>query len=826
MSTPTPPAPEQAEGLVTDPSRTGSIEALPLPAREPNERPPEDLSMVIGTSGQKYASGHADEEYHDDLSNREEAVEKYDQMVKGNALVAGPLARIEAQLRQADWEFKPAPRVEPPPSYAELREKHELDEDDVKTADIEHEAVQLHSSWLLGGPAREYAMETSWLQQALHEACLYMAFPSSVFEVVWRRVHGRFGTKLVPQRLCWIHPRSIKAFKIDEAGRLLGIAQESQHGWDDAQDSSYGGGKQKYHRAFIPARKLLILSRNREGTLPEGTPFTRHMYADAERASHAIRWQMVDSQNRAVGIPFVEIPKGVGGRVVESAKKQARRMTYGNQHLAYVVAPEGIKVGFVDMSANTVNMDAVIKAQERRMRHVTNTEFTALGGESGSGALALAKVLREEFNVVVQGVAAALIEDIQRGLIERVHRVNYGDRIAPPHLEAHGLLAVDPQDLASLVEKKVIPADRDVANVARRTIGLGPLPPDSGGGLDTSQLNDLAIAKAAVMTGDAINAIHVKLGLPELSPDLTEKYNQNPINAPAPAPAMGGALPEPTASFSAAPSATKVTKAQRKRIAELKDQRKALVEEMSARLGELRAKIVRSVAKKATPSTAGTRLGGRLTPSKQERARFRQALRSMADELLEHGRRSMLDEGALVAKASKVRVDFASKPLEVPEGGGLPPRIVEELDLITELNADQILDAIEPLLRKLYWRSRSGGVAPDEALEQAVEEASTTGVRMLSDALTEAAGVATNAGRSVGLGELMHAFDDEGLDLATVTRVHLPGPGAHCAPCRSLEGRVISVDSDDYDRYEPPKHCEGRERCHCAYMLDLPDEEG
>ncbi len=188
-------------------------------------------------------------------------------------------------------------------------------------------------------------METSWRQQALHECCTSLAFPAAIFEIIWRRVDGRLGTRLVPQVLRWMHPRSIRAFKIDENGRFLGIVQAHQHSWDPTRDSSFGGQRSKYERQFIEAKNLLVISRNREGTMPTGTPLTRHMYSDAKRAAAAIKWQLIDAQNRAVGIPYVQIPKGVHGKVVDSAVKQAKRMTYGNQHLAYIVAPEGIEVG-------------------------------------------------------------------------------------------------------------------------------------------------------------------------------------------------------------------------------------------------------------------------------------------------------------------------------------------------------------------------------------------------------------------------------------------------------------------------------------------------
>lgn len=763
------------------------------------------LGPRIGVSGQQYEAGFPGEEYHPDLDDPVKAADAMDKLRIGNATIAGILQRLEAPIRQATWDVAPGEGLPEMPSLAKLKSELGLKTEDPAGDDRSFVAVNLLKSNLFGQPAGEYASKHSWRQQTLHEFLTAQAFGFAAFEKTYRIASGPFGTFYVLDGLWWIHPRSIREIRVTRDGRLVGIQQEIVHGWNDSTQDGRGSWSQEYVQKFIPAERLFMHARNREGVNPTGHALTRHMYGDAKRQEAALRWQIIDAQNRAVGIPIVILPKGATPKQHQDATRVARRLTTGNKEQAWVVAEDGTQIGFMKMEADVPDIHLLVQAQEARMQRVAGTEFTQLGQSGTSGSRAVAEELAPFFELHVKAIADAIVEDVQRAVIDPLHESNFGRTVPAPRLTVGNVARPNLKDIYAAVTAHVVKADGDVEQAVRRALDLPPL------------------------DAEVVDERNERSRQPP--PEIVPGPDGRPVVMPSPSPATKDRddertkLSELTFWRPLTPHESEFV-----RLADIKAELDDFTGRFLRRIRPLREQAIVEAAEKARPS------GMKLTVKRPGSKAIKVAMLGLADEARLYGEQQALAEiRRQVAKRGK-RIALATTTVRNPFVGGATPatdaeatllasvtrRVDSLLDVTVGVDVERLINDIVAGLQMSYTRALETGMSQDRALQSAVDSLIEGGARVLEDAARAQGTRALNGGRAEALAESLDELTAADLAVEYVVRTEALDDRT-CPACEDLDGREIRVDSDDYWTFMPPSFCEGGPRCRGLYLIEVQD---
>lgn len=821
------------------------------------------FAIKVGASGQTYDGKFFGEEWNADLADPLAAAQKYDRIRIGNGMVASLLQRVEGPIAQATWSMvdgKDAPRW-PSEESADVGKT---------TRDLAREDLKARARWvvessLFGAPFPEYAMRTPW-RQVVHEALTSLALPFAIFERVLRQQSGRLGEWWVTDELAWIHPQSIGELRVDKAGRFVGVLQDYQHAWNDSTADASGLWQTESKRTFIPASRLVIVSRNREGANIAGVPLTRHMYGDIRRHEHAVQWQMIDAQNRSVGIPLISLPKGATTKQVQEAGKVGRRLTMGNKEQAYVVAEDGTTVAMVNMSAAVVDHAAIVRAQESRMRGMANAEAFALGQEGSGGTQALASEITPYFDMFVASVADGIRSDFQRGVIDVMHSINFGDSIPAPELAVSNIARPNVEQILAAIEKQAVQADGDVEQALRSALTLPPLPADEvtrrnktrglpklggeGFGLRSliAGVKDL-LASGQINTtraGELLSVISGEAGWADPArgavwsdPAAQQKGGGGPDGGgerggpPMPA---GGAASLAEKRTPAAPDHgngdlkretwRKLTahEATYMRLGEVDAAFTAFVADYTQDIRAVREAMIRQAAAKSRPTATPGKLEiGRPSP-KPLIAKMREYAAKMRafgnEQASEEIRRQVADLTAASLADPFKPPRQPSVPDPAPMLGRIRERVDGALDVVVEMDANRIAADIISGLQDGYLRAIEAGASHEDAMGAATRELLERSDKRIDAAARNTASRAFNGGRSEAVAEAQDEFEGTPLDVTHAVRTEVLD-GATCASCIALDGKRVAVDSDDYFAFLPPAHCLGGANCRGMYSYEV-----
>lgn len=812
------------------------------------------LGPRIGFSGQKWGTAGYEEEYHRELSDPLSAADAYDKLRIGNSTIASLIQRIEGPIRQAAWSVVHGSGAPLLPSVARMQAD---DEPDAGMEDEQARAAWLIESNLFGEPFPEYAMRQSWRNQSLHELCTVLAFPFAMFEAVPRWQSGALGDRVVLDQLNWLHPRSVAQVRSGEDGSFLGILQEGQHGWNDSTADSLSGGSQEIRRRFIPAHRLVVHARNREGDNPGGTPLVRHMFGDARRQEHAIKWQIIDAQNRAIGIPSIKLAKGATPKQLEDAKSVARRLTYGNKEQAYVVMEDGTEIGFVEMGANVANMDVLIQAQEARMRSVASAEVFALGQAGSEGSRAVASEFTPYFDLLVKSVADGIVEDIQRQVLEPLHRLNFGTSVPTPRLHVGNVSRPNVEQILAALTAQGVQSDGDVEQSLRGALDLPPLPdaevarrnrqrglPKLGGeGFGARSLvavvkellgsgaidEDQAAELFSVITGDREWKDRAKGAI--WSDPLRKDAQGQSVDAP---PGVFAERANPVRLAAIGPGKPLLRALRREPteheaafccLADLDRGFEDIATDFVQAVKPLRAAAVEEAIRRMVVD------GPRVTIPRLKSKPMREAIAAVMQKARDLGRVTAREELRAQVEAARDK-RLATAPTFDPLAGRKPraklpklqlaQEIDQSLDVVIGLRVESILNSVADAVRRSVLDSFERGIEGDEAADIARRELLDRSDAPLEAAGREVASRGVNNGRAEGVAESEDELASLGLEVDVARRSSVLDD-ATCPPCENLDhgksGTEYEVGSDEYFSDMPPAHCDGRASCRCFFSF-------
>jgi len=329
------------------------------------------------------------------------------------------------------------------------------------------EGRSLIESNLLRKGSPRYWMATSWLD-FLHEAmgCLIHGF--SPFGVTWGPpVDGR---SLI-SKMTWLHPRSVDedGWDLDESDRLMGIRR------------SYMDPKGGYRsREYVSAEDLFIVAWDRRGPNWEGNAFIRPMYRPWLLNEMAEKIDIIDLQNRGVGIPMAKLSGAGGAKGRDTLVEILKSLRGGSKERAFIVLEKDEEVKYLLSEGTAKDAGPILDHHAHSIVKSGGTEYFE-SGNTASGSRAGASALATGFFINVDAVRVILEDQIncgagdQPGLVERIIRRNLGPDVEPPRILGSRVSPTEQLDNIPLVQdavaKGMIPPHLKLANEALDRLG-------------------------------------------------------------------------------------------------------------------------------------------------------------------------------------------------------------------------------------------------------------------------------------------------------------------------------------------------------------------
>jgi hypothetical protein len=681
----------------------------------------------IGSSGSRNYSGYPSEEYLSTLRGYQ-AADIYDKMRRSESQIKMALAAVKNPIKKAVWD------IEAVDDSAEEQEIKEF---------CEHILF--------------CDMDKGW-SDFLQEALSMVDFGFAPFEITDKVVldHPKFGSYNGIRSLGWRSPRTIYRFNLDKkTGELVSL---SQYAFGDLQ-----------RLVDIPAEHLMLLSLDKEGDNYEGISGLRACYGAFTRKQMYLKLQAIGLEKYAVPTPVGKIPEGKQNSEQVALFKQALEI-YSSHQANYIITPAGDwAIDFNNTNFDPAKVQTAIESEDRNIVKSFIANFLELGQSSSSGSWALSFDQSDFFLTGIEHIADMICEAVQRRVIERVVKLNYGPREEYPELAYSGISDEAGKELAEtlkyLVDGKVITPDDDLEDNIRQRYKL-PKRSEKG---------------------------QRKVTPPPPAPGLPDP---NSGNGSVDNPPAGGKPAKPDATNLAELRIKLAEKRARKQITEAKG---ALLPIMQDNLHLSGQGLVAAIMKrwKALPDKSKANATKDLSASGG--AAFKAAL---LDSMTQAAGVALKAARAEVPKARKVQLTDQidsirlDEPISLDE---LPKAIQALLKNKAQLLSDTQLADLEKAIFFRFSSSVSSTDSPsilESDLNDAVES-------MVESAVLETA--AANASATV-VNESRNAFffDDDVLEeIESFTFVN----GDPVSPiCQDLAGTTFAKDDPEAARYFPPLH--------------------
>lgn len=387
----------------------------------------------LGTPGTQFFAGVIrSDEYVPELAGSR-ALDVYERMRRGDGMVKAVLAAIKHPILSARWDLVPG-------------------SDDPRDREIRDRLARN----LFEG------MSMSW-RDHLRQTLTYLDFGFYVCEVVWRvGDDGLYEVQKLAPRL----QRTISKWDIADDGGLKGIVQRL---WSGSQRS-----------VPIPIDKLLVFTHEKEGANWEGTSVLRTAYRDWFLKDHKMRFQAIQAERHAIGIPVMELPEGK-----DDPKNVARAedilMGIRTHERAFVVEPHGYKFRFEGAGDGRL-LDLVphLNYHDRQIALSVLAHHLSLGA-TPEGSNALSGDQSSFFMLAEKAIADHVADVHNRYLIPRWVAYNYGTVQRLPQLrtgriETRGLEKIW-NALATAAGQMLITPDDALEDALRADANLPPRDP-------------------------------------------------------------------------------------------------------------------------------------------------------------------------------------------------------------------------------------------------------------------------------------------------------------------------------------------------------------
>jgi hypothetical protein len=318
------------------------------------------------------------------------------------------------------------------------------------------------------GP-QQFWCDTSWTQRVF-ESFQFLKYGLAIFHKTREIVEG----KMIFRRLTYLHPRSL--------GGPSGPWE-----WNDA-----GTQLVALHRAYtkpnqqtvfderIPIDDLSVFVWGLTGENWEGEPLIRSMYRAWVEKDLASKIQMVDLQNRGVGIPDVELAPNDGKTERDTLVQIAKDLRGGSKERQFVVRGSGQKVGFMTSQGTVLDATPIISAKNNEFAAGAGTDFQQQG-QTQSGSRATGSVLMVSYMQQLEAARVIFQDQVNHGAgnlqgqVEELVYENFGD-VECPQIVGTCVAPTDQLDnvpnILDAVQKGGLTHDLELENHVRRSLGV------------------------------------------------------------------------------------------------------------------------------------------------------------------------------------------------------------------------------------------------------------------------------------------------------------------------------------------------------------------
>jgi phage gp29-like protein len=207
----------------------------------------------------------------------------------------------------------------------------------------------------------------------------------------------------------------------------------------------------------IPREKLVYITHQKEGDNFAGLSLLRPAYKHWYIKKGVEEIDAMALEKQGLGILTITTPQ----QATEEDKNLARQAAQNSRanQAGYIEAPEGFLFDFMDMKAGTLrNPVDTLLYHDRQILKVVLAQFVELGNSvgKGSGSRAVAESQSDFFMDALEAEADNLEASIQKDVIERLVRINFGDNVAIPKLDHAPLGDPNIQVLSAAINQLVL----------------------------------------------------------------------------------------------------------------------------------------------------------------------------------------------------------------------------------------------------------------------------------------------------------------------------------------------------------------------------------
>jgi hypothetical protein len=383
-----------------DKKKKGSIIYGPNQKSQATQEP---IFGELGKTGTTIQAGQIiSDEYVGDLKTRK-AIDIYDKMRRGDGVVKSTLMACTLPIRSADWYVEPA-----------------------SNSDQDKEIASFVSDNL-------FSIMTITFDDFLRQALLMLDFGFIVFEKVFQE-HIWRGKRMIAWRK--FGPRLPKTLWLWETqDKKDGITQLLTTG----------------EMISIPMDKLLVFTNQKEGENWEGISALRSAYRSWYFKEMIEKINAIGFSRQGLGLPYGELPKNFTEQQEASMQEVLQNMRASET--GFLMYPEGWKIGFMDMKANTVkDPNETIRRLNREIFIGVLAQFLDLGSGQG-GSYALSAEQSSTFHNSLEAIAKQVASVINRYAVKQLVDLNYDGVEKYPSLEFTKIGKVDLKDITDAVEK-------------------------------------------------------------------------------------------------------------------------------------------------------------------------------------------------------------------------------------------------------------------------------------------------------------------------------------------------------------------------------------
>ncbi len=430
---------------------------------------------TLGVAGDNTHNGQIrSDEFLPELRGKK-AIRKYREMRDNDATIGAVMYSVEQILRDVDLHVKPVDDSDAAKSEADFV-KSVLD-------DMDHT-----------------------LDDHISEALSYLSYGFGWFEVIYKRrvgptersdkknskyTDGRLGVKKIAARAPW----TINKFDVNQkTGDVLGIEQEV----------GFMNGKN-----YIPVNKSIYYRTTSLNGDPSGRSILRNAYTSYEYLNNLQAIEAIAVERELAGIPVARIPaEYLSGDAslaqsgfVNNLQQILRDVKFNEQ--GYIIlpsdtypdkdgAPSSTRLVDIELMASNgkrnIDINPIVSRYQHDIARSVLSEFLLLGTSGGSYALSKSKT--DLFLRALESYIQAIVDVLNKQLVERLWQLNGLDYKLMPTIEAGDVAPHDLREIAAFL-RNLNGANIDVSShpeVIEDLMGIAELRYEANSG-DTKQQN-------------------------------------------------------------------------------------------------------------------------------------------------------------------------------------------------------------------------------------------------------------------------------------------------------------------------------------------------